>query len=137
VLDDCYNANPASMSAALATLAAQAGASGHAFAVLGDMLELGSEAESMHAALGREAAARGVVGLAAVGDFAESVARGAREGGVPRVLVTKDPAAAAAAVAEWSAGGDWILVKASRGVRLERTVEALEALWAQSGKAAS
>jgi UDP-N-acetylmuramoyl-tripeptide--D-alanyl-D-alanine ligase len=129
VLDDCYNANPASMSAALATLVASAGSSGRAFAVLGDMLELGSDAEALHAALGREAAARGVAGVAAVGALAEQVAEGARAAGLSRVLVTKDPAEAAAAVAQWSGAGDWILVKASRGIRLERALEALQSLW--------
>jgi UDP-N-acetylmuramoyl-tripeptide--D-alanyl-D-alanine ligase len=72
-----------------------------------------------------------------VGDFAGAVARGAREAGLEQVMVTKDPVAAAEAVAGWSAGGDWILVKASRGLRLERAVEALEAkLMAASGKRA-
>jgi UDP-N-acetylmuramyl pentapeptide synthase len=90
----------------------------------------------MHTALGREAAARGLAGLAAVGDFAEAMARGAREAGLARVRVTNDPAAAAAAMAEWSAGGDWILVKASRGIRLERVIEALQATWPAAGKLA-
>jgi len=129
VLDDCYNANPASMSAALATLVGSVGSSGRPFAVLGDMLELGNEAEELHEALGREAAVRGVAGLVAVGDFAAAMARGARSTGLSRVVQAKDPAAAAAAVAEWSASGDWILVKASRGIRLERVIEALEAIW--------
>ena len=69
----------------------------------------------------------GVSGLAAVGDFAAEVAAGAKEAGLSRSMITRDPEAAAAQVAEWSAPGDWILVKASRGVRLERAVEALQA----------
>jgi UDP-N-acetylmuramoyl-tripeptide--D-alanyl-D-alanine ligase len=129
VLDDCYNANPASMSAALATVMASVGASAQAFAVLGDMLELGDEAGSLHRALGREAAFAGLAGLAAVGDFAAEVAAGAKEAGLSRSMITRDPEAAAAAVADWSAPGDWILVKASRGMRLERAVEALQAKW--------
>jgi len=127
LLDDCYNANPASMSAALATVMASAGSAGKAFAVLGDMLELGPEAEAMHRALGREAAFVGLTGLAAVGEFAAQVAAGAREAGLQRTMITHDPEAAAGAVAGWSQSGDWILVKASRGVRLERAVEALQA----------
>jgi UDP-N-acetylmuramoyl-tripeptide--D-alanyl-D-alanine ligase len=110
VLDDCYNANPASMSAALATVVGAVGSSGRAFAVLGDMLELGDEAEAMHVALGREAARRGLAGVAAVGDFAPHVARGAREGGLAeRVLETKDPVEAARAVAggRGAATGSW------------------------------
>jgi UDP-N-acetylmuramyl pentapeptide synthase len=137
VLDDCYNANPASMSAALATVIQSVGTSGRAFAVLGDMLELGPEAAELHAALGAEAARAGVAGLAAVGEFADELARGARAAGLARVVVTRDPAAAAAAVAGWSAGGDWILVKASRGIRLERTVEALQSILSpEAGKRA-
>jgi UDP-N-acetylmuramoyl-tripeptide--D-alanyl-D-alanine ligase len=135
VLDDCYNANPASMSAALATLAASVGSSGRAFAVLGDMLELGNDARELHAALGREAARRGVAGLVGVGELAAEIGRGAREGGLERVLVTRDPAEAAGAVAAWSNAGDWILVKASRGIRLERVVEALQTFFS-SGKRA-
>lgn len=129
VLDDCYNANPASMSAALATVVRSVGAA-HAFAVLGDMLELGDDSEALHAAVGREAVERGVAGLAAVGALGAHIARGAREAGLrpDRLLSTDDPAAAAAAVAGWSRAGDWILVKASRGARLERAVTRLEAI---------
>jgi len=101
------------------------------------MLELGPEAPALHEALGREAARAGLAGVAAVGDLAGEVARGARAGAATNVLVTKDPAAAAAAVADWSAGGDWILVKASRGLRLERAVEALQALLSDAGKRAN
>jgi UDP-N-acetylmuramoyl-tripeptide--D-alanyl-D-alanine ligase len=138
VLDDCYNANPASMSAALATVMASVGSSARAFAVLGDMLELGPEAEVLHRALGREAAFAGLSGLAAVGEFAAEIAAGAREAGLSRSMITRDPEAAAASVAEWSSSGDWILVKASRGVRLERAVEALQAkLTPGAGKPAS
>jgi len=127
VLDDCYNANPASMSAALRTVTSSAG-SGRAFAILGDMLELGADAEVLHAMLGREAGAQRLAGLAVVGALAGHVARGARETGLApdRLFTTTDPVAAAVAVAAWSAPGDWILVKASRGLRLERAVEALE-----------
>ena len=127
ILDDCYNANPASMTAALATVIASVGGSASAFAILGDMLELGPESEALHRALGREAAFVGLAGLAAVGEFAAEVAAGAKEAGLTRTMITRDPEAAAAQVAEWSASGDWILVKASRGVRLDRAVEALQA----------
>ncbi len=128
LVDDCYNANPASMSAALDLLVTSAGA-GRAFAVLGDMLELGSGAEALHAALGRELATRRVAGLAAVGPLATHIARGAAEAGLAagRLFVSTDPEAAAAAVAAWSEPGDWILVKASRSLQLERAVEAIVA----------
>lgn len=127
VLDDCYNANPTSMSAALRTLVASAGRFGRAFAILGDMLELGEGAEALHRAIGEEAVTLGVAGLAVVGSLGAKIAEGATTAGLPasRAMAFDDPEAAAQAVSTWSAPGDWILVKASRGVRLERAVEAL------------
>jgi len=124
ILDDCYNANPASMNAALGALAAASGA-GLRFAILGDMLELGPGAEAAHKELGR--AAGGLAGLAAVGQFAPIVVGEARAAGLAaeRAVVASSPEAAAAVLASWTSAGDWILVKASRGLRLERAVEAL------------
>jgi UDP-N-acetylmuramoyl-tripeptide--D-alanyl-D-alanine ligase len=128
ILDDCYNANPASMSAALATALQSVGTDGRAYALLGDMLELGPDAEALHAELGREAARTGVAGVAVVGPLAAHIARGARESGMEptRVLAAPDPATAATAVARWTSPGDWIVVKASRGAQLERAVAALQ-----------
>jgi UDP-N-acetylmuramoyl-tripeptide--D-alanyl-D-alanine ligase len=128
VMDDCYNANPTSMMAALQTVAASAGNSAAAFAILGDMLEIGAEAANAHEDIGRAVAHLRFAGLATVGDLAESMAVGARAAGLEdrRVLATRDPAHAAAAIAEWSKPGDWVLVKASRGMRLERALEALQ-----------
>jgi UDP-N-acetylmuramoyl-tripeptide--D-alanyl-D-alanine ligase len=125
ILDDCYNANPASMRAALDTVVGAAGAS-RAFAVLGDMLELGPEAEALHREVGRQAGAR-LAGLAAVGDLAPALVDGARAAGLgaDRALVAASPEEAAARLAAWTAPGDWILVKASRGLALERAVAAL------------
>jgi UDP-N-acetylmuramoyl-tripeptide--D-alanyl-D-alanine ligase len=130
ILDDCYNANPASMSAAIATVVAAVGGAGNwarAFAVLGDMLEIGSESEELHRALGREAGVR-LAGVVSLGDFAGVVAEGARAAGLAadRARVAQSPEEAAAVVAAWTAPGDWILVKASRGMRLERVVDALQ-----------
>jgi UDP-N-acetylmuramoyl-tripeptide--D-alanyl-D-alanine ligase len=127
ILDDCYNANPASMTAALGALVAASGG-GHRFAILGDMLELGPGAEAAHRELGRAAGGpAGLAGLAAVGQFAPLVVREARAAGLTaeRAVVASSPEAAAAVLASWTSAGDWILVKASRGLRLERAVEAL------------
>jgi UDP-N-acetylmuramoyl-tripeptide--D-alanyl-D-alanine ligase len=127
ILDDCYNANPASMNAALGALAAAAGG-GRRFAILGDMLELGPGAEAAHRELGRAAGGQArLAGLAAVGQFAPVVVREARAAGMTpeRAVVAPSPEAAAAVLASWTSAGDWILVKASRGLRLERAVEAL------------
>lgn len=123
VLDDCYNANPASMTAALRAL--MTSSSARAYAILGDMLELGPEAEELHARLGREAVAMGLSGLVAVGPLAQHIAAGASALPQNRVLAVDDAEQAAARVAGWSAPGDWILVKGSRGMRLERAVDAL------------
>jgi MurE/MurF fusion protein len=117
VLLDCYNANPASMTAALEALAQLRGRSA-AFAVLGDMLELGDGAPEAHRDAGRQAAGRGIR-VVALGDLAALLAEGA--GGE----VAADPDAAADWILEHSQRGDWVLVKASRGVRLERVVEAM------------
>jgi UDP-N-acetylmuramoyl-tripeptide--D-alanyl-D-alanine ligase len=127
VLDDCYNANPTSMSAALRTLVGSAGRFGRAFAVLGDMLELGETAAALHQAIGKEAAEIGLHGLAVVGSLGARIAEGATAAGMlaSRAMAFDDPETAAQAVSTWSAPGDWILVKASRGMRLERAVEAL------------
>jgi UDP-N-acetylmuramoyl-tripeptide--D-alanyl-D-alanine ligase len=127
ILDDCYNANPESMRAALSALAAAAGA-GQRFAILGDMLELGAGAETAHRELGH-AAGLELSGLAAVGQFAQPMIDEARAVGLDpaRAFAAPSPEAAAQAVAGWTAPGDWILVKASRGLRLERAVDALQA----------
>lgn len=134
VLDDCYNANPSSMVAAFSAAVTGARGTGRAYAVLGDMLELGDDEAKLHEQLGRDAAAAGLAGLAAVGPLASHVAAGARAAGLPatRVIEMTDPAAAARVVAQWTQEGDWILVKASRGGRLERAVAALQSLWAEA-----
>jgi UDP-N-acetylmuramoyl-tripeptide--D-alanyl-D-alanine ligase len=128
VLDDCYNANPGSMRAGLAMLVATATAPRRAYAVLGDMLELGPDSEELHRALGREVGPE-VTGLGVVGELARHIAAGAEEAGLDpaRIVVGQDPAAVAETVAGWTVPGDVILVKASRGARLERAVEALRA----------
>jgi UDP-N-acetylmuramoyl-tripeptide--D-alanyl-D-alanine ligase len=117
VLDDCYNANPASMQAAIETLLELA-AGQRTAAVVGDMLELGDEAPAAHEQIGRLLARVGTV--VAMGDFAPHVARAHGS-----ALITNDPAEAARAVAGATAAGDWILVKGSRGMRLERVLDAL------------
>ncbi len=129
VLDDCYNANPASMTAALQTVAAATGGARRAYAILGDMLELGEQADASHRELGREVAGYRFSGLAAVGAQGARMIESATQAGLAasHAMCTEDPAAAAAAVAGWSKPGDWILIKASRGVRLERAVDAVVA----------
>ena len=128
VLDDCYNANPASMAAALAAVRGSAGGAAAAYAVLGDMLELGPRADALHAETGQVVATLGFAGLVTVGPMARHLAEGARQAGMApdRVVSTDDPAVAAQVVLGWSRPGDWILLKASRGLRLERVLEHLQ-----------
>ena len=128
IFDDCYNANPASMGAALTTLATSAAGSGRAFAVLGDMQELGPDSETHHRAIGRLCARLALGGLVVLGELAPVVVAGATEGGLPAQAskVAPDPQAAAAWIADKTVAGDWVLLKASRAMALERVLEALE-----------
>jgi UDP-N-acetylmuramoyl-tripeptide--D-alanyl-D-alanine ligase len=124
VLDDSYNANPTSLVAALDALAALRG-KGRALAVVGDMLELGESGPALHAEIGRAVAARGIEVLVAVGALARHSAAAARDAGVARVHEADDSALAAPLVRELVQPGDAVLVKGSRGMRMERIVSAL------------
>ncbi|ABC83533.1 UDP-N-acetylmuramoyl-tripeptide--D-alanyl-D-alanine ligase [Anaeromyxobacter dehalogenans] len=126
LVDDCYNANPASMSAALEVLRDLAAAPGaRAVAVLGDMLELGSFEAEAHRALGAEAATAGVAVLAAFGPRARATAEAARAAGLAETFHTEDLDRLVAFVRERLRPTDVLLVKGSRGMKLERLVEAL------------
>jgi UDP-N-acetylmuramoyl-tripeptide--D-alanyl-D-alanine ligase len=120
VVNDCYNANPMSMRAALDDLAASA--SGRRVAVLGDMLELGPDEARFHAEVGAHARATGVDLLVTVGPRAAHFADGYGE-----VVALPDAQAAAATVPGLLQPGDTVLLKASRGVGLEVVARALEA----------
>ncbi|HMJ02935.1 MAG TPA: UDP-N-acetylmuramoyl-tripeptide--D-alanyl-D-alanine ligase [Conexibacter sp.] len=123
VIDDCYNANPMSMRAALDDLAATAG-EGRSVAVLGDMLELGPDEARFHAEIAAHARASGVELLVAVGPRSAATAE-AFGGGREATRVVPDAASAAALVPTLVQAGDTVLVKASRGVGLEVVTEAL------------
>lgn len=122
VINDCYNANPMSMRAALADLAESA--AGRRVAVLGDMLELGPDERRFHAELGTEAREAGVDVLMTVGDLA--VHAGPAWGGEEFVAV-ENAAQAAARIDEIVEPGDTVLVKGSRGVGLEAVTDTLVA----------
>ncbi len=125
VLEDCYNANPASMDAALATLE---GLPGPHVAVVGDMLELGLRAVELHSEVGALAARRGVQVLLARGAFAEATVRGARAAGLQAARIFTDDIDAAQAALEHTAAGGTVLVKGSRGARMERVIDAMTTL---------
>ncbi len=124
VLDDAYNANTDSMVAALQTLR-ELPCKGRKMAVLGDMAEMGAHSVAAHKEVGRHAAELGVDQLFAVGKMASELARGARDGGLNRVLEFADIEAAAAAVKQVVREGDVLLLKASRAARLERILDLL------------
>ncbi|MEW6182597.1 MAG: UDP-N-acetylmuramoyl-tripeptide--D-alanyl-D-alanine ligase [Bacillota bacterium] len=126
VINDAYNANPASMRAALALLKQMAGGR-RRVAVLGNMLELGERAVDAHREVGRAAADCADV-VVAVGDLAQGIAAGAVSAGVSagKVFPCADAASAAAVLKSVLRGDEVVLVKASRGMHLETVVSALE-----------
>jgi UDP-N-acetylmuramoyl-tripeptide--D-alanyl-D-alanine ligase len=129
IVDDTYNASPVSVGGALDFLAETPIAPGrHRYAVLGDMLELGPDEERLHRAIGARAA-RVVDGLVAVGERGRWIADAARTAGLARVATAQDAVDAAGVVErELAPGpGDLLLVKASRGIELDRLVDVLAA----------
>jgi UDP-N-acetylmuramoyl-tripeptide--D-alanyl-D-alanine ligase len=128
VLDDCYNANPSSMRSALTTLGGMR-AAGHRIAVLGDMLELGPEGEALHSEMGQYLVEMGVDELFTFGQLSRHINAGAREKGLPRNRAHhfSDFDLMAGELAKHISHGDVILVKASRGMKLERVYEFLQA----------
>lgn len=128
LIDDTYNANQESMKAAISVLASR---KGKKLFVMGDMGELGDNAEAMHAAVGEFAKRAGVDHLYALGAASELAARSFGEAGSHFNSVE----ALAAAVSREAGPGSTVLVKGSRFMRMERIVEALGATG--EGKAAN
>lgn len=128
LIDDSYNANPGSLRASLTALADLA-RTGRGFAVLGDMGELGGAGEQAHRDAGRWVAELGIDFLYALGDFAEQSVTAAVEGGLApdHACVVRDHLDAARRVQAQLAPGDWVLVKGSRAMEMERVVQALQA----------
>ena len=118
LLDDCYNANPQSMSAALRVLAAS---EGKKIAVLGDMKELGELTESAHRAMGELCALLGIDRVIAVGEYARGIADAAHESAEWYPDAESAVDAARAAFTE----GSVLLCKASHSMHLEKIVEEL------------
>ncbi len=119
VVNDAYNANPESMAAALRAVAAIG--AGRAVAVLGEMLELGADSHDAHVEVGRLAAELGFTTIVVVGQGARGIAEGAGD-----IAVSVDDVDVAVHTLSASLSGDEvILVKASRGGRLERVADAL------------
>lgn len=124
ILDDTYNANPVSVRAALDTLEASAGGA-RRVVVLGDMLELGPIAESEHRAMGRAVAASGAAEFVGLGRAARLAVEAAREAGLAESHHAETFEDTVAHLLKRLAPGDAVLVKGSRGMRMERVVDAL------------
>lgn len=134
VIEDCYNAAPESMRAAIEVLAAKARATGgRPCALLGDMLELGDSSRLLHDQLGQFAGQMKIEKLYCFGEMAETVAeaaikKGVRADGVYVCSDVNDPDYMAKMIASSIGEGDILLVKASRGIAAERVIEKLKKL---------
>ena len=123
VVDDTYNSNPEALASVIGTLK-ESTPPGRRVLVMGDMLELGSRSIDFHKAAGELAAAAGVALLVGVGPLARHAVDAAKRLGVEGQIIS-DALHAAKAVPELTRPGDLVVVKGSRGVRLEMVVEAL------------
>jgi UDP-N-acetylmuramoyl-tripeptide--D-alanyl-D-alanine ligase len=126
LLNDCYNANPSAMAAMIETLDRTAGK--RKIAVLGEMLELGEASASLHREIGRWVAAIRPDWLIGVRGNAQAMVEEAQRSGLPADRIRFFPTAEEAGkfLAGELAGGDVVLLKASRGVALEKALPAIE-----------
>jgi UDP-N-acetylmuramoyl-tripeptide--D-alanyl-D-alanine ligase len=122
IINDSYNSNPRALDAMVDALMAMPGK--RHIVVAGEMLELGPEAEALHTACGRRMAERGVTLVVGVRGVAEALVRGAHEAGVKAEFL-KDAEAAGEWLQQNLQPEDVVLLKASRGVRLERALARL------------
>ncbi len=136
IISDCYNANPSSMKAAIEMLAQWTPARDRV-AVLGDMLELGADSRAMHREIGELLVTKQISRLIACGSLGGDIAEGARKAGMPESLIVEVPDAAAAAelVRTIIRQGDVVLVKGSRGMRMEQVVQGLTGMRAVTRQA--
>lgn len=127
LIDDTYNANPASVGAAIMTLADLKG-SGRGIAVLGDMLELGDEAEKWHQDIGELLADTGVDMVFLRGKLSRATAAGAiRRGmGAERIHIIEVPEDMVRSVSSRLSPGDWVLVKGSRRMAMNIIARGIE-----------
>lgn len=123
IINDAYNANPASMRAALRTLS-QVPCRGQRIAVLGDMFELGRHSEREHRQMGKAAAEAKLQLLCLLGKQVDAVRRGALAAGMAaaKIFIGKDHSDIAARLRGSLKTGDWLLVKGSRGMKMEKVI---------------
>jgi len=125
IIDDCYNANPTSVSAALDSLSMLGG---RRVCILGDMGELGVTAAKLHYETGTHAAEKGIDLVIACGELSENTAEGAKKAGGRLVLYFKDKAELIKELPRLLEKGDFVLVKASHSRKFEEIVQALKKL---------
>ena len=123
ILNDCYNANPLSFARALETLRDLE--VHRRLAIVGDMLELGAYAPSAHQAIGRMATQLGIDAIMAVGDYADEVAKGVREGRADGVTTYRTVQELLQELPSMLQQGDGLLVKGSRKLNLEQVTDFL------------
>jgi len=128
VINDSYNSNPVAL-AAMIGLLSHTGTYRRRILAAGEMLELGPDSANLHREAGRSAAAQGLDCIVAVQGHAAEMVNGAIGAGMPasRALFFGDSSAAAEFLVDFVRPGDLLLVKGSRGVKMERIVEALRA----------
>jgi UDP-N-acetylmuramoyl-tripeptide--D-alanyl-D-alanine ligase len=124
IINDCYNSNPKALHAMIDALAAMK--AGRRIVVAGEMLELGPAAEESHRAAGQHAAAKKVDVLLGVRGLAQAMVEGARQAGA-RAEFVATPEEAGEWLARETRDGDVVLLKASRGVKLEKALETWKA----------
>jgi UDP-N-acetylmuramoyl-tripeptide--D-alanyl-D-alanine ligase len=126
LVDDTYNANPASTREAIETVHGMKG-DNPVIVIMGDMLELGDCSSDMHEEVGRLLAARHVGMIFLKGTLVRSVAEGARKGGIPadRIVFPATPETVIDQLSPLLRRGHMILVKGSRGMKMEEYVQAI------------
>lgn len=130
LINDVYNANPTSMQASLQVLKERAGGN-KTLAILGEMYELGTSAESGHREVGETLAKLGFSELITVGKLAEGIAQGARLAGFSEEHITvtstrEEAVRKAKDLLTQYEPGTWVLIKGSRGMKMEEITEQLE-----------
>jgi UDP-N-acetylmuramoyl-tripeptide--D-alanyl-D-alanine ligase len=126
VIDDTYNANPDSMQAAITTLNTLR-ANNRSVIVAGDMLELGAQAESLHRQVGAWAATADINKLYVTGEYAEAVTAGAKDAGMNgKNIFIGLPEKILTHLKDYLKPGDWVLVKGSRGAKMDDIVERIK-----------
>lgn len=127
IIDDSYNANPLSMQSSLEVLSLLA-SKGDKVAILGDMLELGDYAPYYHFELGKKVGQMGLNALFLYGTYAEEVKKGASLERLENVWIMQSHLEIARKIYESVPGDAWILIKGSRGMKMEKVIEHLSSV---------